>query len=256
MRSLFSIDGPLYKFFGTFANLVILNLIAILCCLPLITAGASLTALHYVTFKMVRNEDDHIVRQFFKAFKDNIKQGILLWIPLLLLIIALGFDAWLLRYAPDTVPKVFQFVFFAGLFVILLVAVWVFPLLMHFAYPRTTDYIRNGFLLSLSHLPRTLLMAAITVAPLFFAYVEPFRSAIWLLAIGLSLPVWLKSWLYNSVFKKLEPEEEEESEEAAPLLQETDPEGTAPGIQETDPEEAAPGILETNSEGTAPETQE
>ena len=75
-------------------------------------------------------------------------------------------------------------------------------------------------------------MAAITVAPLFFAYVEPFRSAIWLLAIGLSLPVWLKSWLYNSVFKKLEPEEEEESEEAAPLLQETDSEGTAPETQE------------------------
>jgi len=256
MKSIFSIDGPLYKFFGTFANLVILNLIAILCCLPLVTAGASLTALHYVTFKMVRNEDDHIVRQFFKAFKDNIKQGILLWIPLLLLLMALVFDAWLLRYAPDTVPKVFQFVFFAGLFVILLVAVWVFPLLMHFAYPRTTDYIRNAFLLSLSHLPRTLLMAAITVAPLFFAYVEPFRSAIWLLAIGLSLPVWLKSWLYNSVFKKLEPEEEEESEKAAPLLQETDSEGTAPGIQETDPEETAPGILETDPEGTAPETQE
>ena len=219
MRSIFSLDGPLYKFFGTFANLVIINLIAILCCLPLITAGASLTALHYVTLKMVRSEDDHIVRQFFKAFKDNIKQGILLWIPLLLLLIALCFDAWLLRYAPDTVPKVFQFVFFAGLFVILLVSVWIFPLLMHFVYPKTTDYIRNAFLLSLSHLPRTLLMAAITMLPLFFAYVEPLRSAVWLLAIGLSLPAWLKTWLYNSVFKKLEPsdeESEEETEEPAP----------------------------------------
>lgn len=96
------------------------------------------------------------------------------------------------------------------------------PLLMHFVYPKTTDYIRNAFLLSLSHLPRTLLMAAITMLPLFFAYVEPLRSAVWLLAIGLSLPAWLKTWLYNSVFKKLEPsdeESEEETEEPAPEAQ-------------------------------------
>ena len=52
------------------ADLCILNIICLVCCIPIVTAGASITAMYYVTLKMVRNEEAYIVRSFFKSFKD------------------------------------------------------------------------------------------------------------------------------------------------------------------------------------------
>ena len=69
MGKLFNIDSPVMRFLGKVADLMILNLVTLLCCIPVVTIGASLTAMHYVLLKMVRNEESYIVRSFFKSFK-------------------------------------------------------------------------------------------------------------------------------------------------------------------------------------------
>ena len=50
------IDSPFMKFLGTMADLMILNMLTVLCCVPIVTAGASFTAMHYVLQKLVRGE--------------------------------------------------------------------------------------------------------------------------------------------------------------------------------------------------------
>ena len=62
---------------------MVLNGIFILFSLPIITIGASSTALYAVTLKMVRNEDDGIYSGFIQAFKRNLKQSTLIWIVFL-----------------------------------------------------------------------------------------------------------------------------------------------------------------------------
>ena len=57
MGKLFNIDSPVMRFLGKVADLMILNLVTLLCCIPVVTIGASLTAMHYVLLKMVRNEE-------------------------------------------------------------------------------------------------------------------------------------------------------------------------------------------------------
>ena len=69
MGKLFNIDSPVMRFLGKVADLMILNLVTLLCCIPVVTIGASLTAMHYVLLKMVRNEESYIVRSIFKSFK-------------------------------------------------------------------------------------------------------------------------------------------------------------------------------------------
>ena len=71
-------DNKFFTFMGRVADLCILNIICLICCIPIVTAGASITAMYYVTLKMVRNEEAYIVRSFFKSFKENIKQAIAL----------------------------------------------------------------------------------------------------------------------------------------------------------------------------------
>ena len=60
-------------------DLMILNIVTLLMCLPVITAGAALTGMHYVLLKMVREQEGYIVPSFFRSFKRNLLQATLLW---------------------------------------------------------------------------------------------------------------------------------------------------------------------------------
>lgn len=73
----FSVDGPLYNFFSRLLDMIKLNFLWLLCSLPVITIGASTAAAFSVTLKMVDEREGYIAKQFFTAFKENLKQGIL-----------------------------------------------------------------------------------------------------------------------------------------------------------------------------------
>lgn len=77
MRNVFNMDSPLMRFLSWLADLVILNLCFLIGSLPLVTAGASLTALYSVCLKMVRNEESGIFTGFWKAWKANLRQSTL-----------------------------------------------------------------------------------------------------------------------------------------------------------------------------------
>ena len=71
MGSFFSLDSPLMRFLSRLSDIFILNVLFLLCCIPVVTIGASATALYTVTLKMARNEESYITKGFFKAFKSN-----------------------------------------------------------------------------------------------------------------------------------------------------------------------------------------
>ena len=57
---LFDYDNPFFMFMSRIWDLMILNFLAVLLCLPVITAGASVTALYYITLKMAEDRESHI----------------------------------------------------------------------------------------------------------------------------------------------------------------------------------------------------
>ena len=57
MNGLFNLDSPIMRFLSKVCDLMILNVMCIICCLPIVTAGASITALYTITMKMVRGEE-------------------------------------------------------------------------------------------------------------------------------------------------------------------------------------------------------
>ena len=77
--NLFEEGSALQRFLGKTADLMILNLVTLLMCIPVSTAGAALTGMHYVLLKMVRGEEGYIVRSFFRSFKRNLRQATILW---------------------------------------------------------------------------------------------------------------------------------------------------------------------------------
>ncbi|MBP3593445.1 MAG: YesL family protein [Lachnospiraceae bacterium] len=73
---LFSIDGPLYNFFSRLLDMIKLNVLWFLFSLPVVTIGASTAAAFSITLRMVDEREGYIAKQFWTAFKANLKQGI------------------------------------------------------------------------------------------------------------------------------------------------------------------------------------
>lgn len=77
---------------GVLANLMILNFLTLFLCLPILTAGASLTAMHYVLLKIVKDEEPEIISEFFHSFKMNFKQATIIWLIMLVVYAVLFVD--------------------------------------------------------------------------------------------------------------------------------------------------------------------
>ena len=75
MGRLFDTDNIVWRFLGRVADLVILNFLFLLCSIPIVTIGASWTALYSVTLKAVKNEESYIAKGFLEGFKENFKQS-------------------------------------------------------------------------------------------------------------------------------------------------------------------------------------
>ena len=84
---LFNYDSPFWSFMSRLADLIILNLLWIVFCIPVVTIGASTTAMYRVTLNMVRGEGSGVVRMFWDAFRLNLKQAVLIFLILLLSLI-------------------------------------------------------------------------------------------------------------------------------------------------------------------------
>ena len=187
---------------GKMADLMWLNILTLICCIPIITAGASLTALHYMALKIVRNEECYITRGFFKSFKENFKQATIIWLLMLVVIFLLVGDFLIMKYSGLEFSKVLQIIIVAVGVLFAFTAMFVFPVLAKFDN-TTWRTIKNAFLMSIMQFPKTILMVIMFAIPpvvfVLFPQVIPI-----VIMFGFSLPAWLSAKLYNKFFQKLE----------------------------------------------------
>lgn len=155
----FSIDSPFYRFITKLWDIVQLNFLWLLCCIPVVTAGASTVAACSVALKMAEDTEGYIARSFFKAFRENLKGGIPLGILSLVAAYAvyLDFQFW---NATESV-----------LFLVMgIVAAVVFTMGLLYAFPLMARYentflktLKNSYDISTKYFLRTLMMVFIMV---------------------------------------------------------------------------------------------
>lgn len=213
MNRLFDMDSPVFAFLGRVADLVWLNLLTFLCCIPIVTAGAAITALHYMTIKMVRKEDGYLTRGYFKSFRENFRQATVLWILFVLILIVAAGDFYVIGQMQGTMKLILQISLAAVFFFYLCGAVYWFPLLARFEN-TIRNIIKNACFLGILNFPKTIavlaLYAVFGVLYTMFAY----RIMPLIFLLGIAVPVYAASYLYAGIFKKLEGIEEDEAEES------------------------------------------
>ena len=207
MSKFFNLDSPLMVGLTKLADLMIVNILALICCIPIVTIGASMTAMHYVCLKIARNEENYIMKMFFKSFKENFKQATIIWLIELAIIAVFVADFWILNRAPENFPDWFRTALIAFTLLVIALSLYVFPLLAKFDNSVKAT-IKNSALVSLMIWPKTILSLITWIIPFAILYYVPQILPVDFV-LGLSGPAFLMAILYNKTFKKLEPETEE-----------------------------------------------
>lgn len=207
MKSLFNLDNPFFQMLSRVADFILLNLLFILCSLPVITLGASLAGLHKVMQDYVFDTDGQVYRRFFSAFKENFKQATIVWLITLVIILGLGADLLLIQaYFTGTLATV-MYVLLAILALLCIgILNFLFPLIVR--YNNTLrEHLFNAIILAICKLPRTLLMCLITVLPVLLLFFSPMtfvRTLVFWVFIGISFVVYIDNSILRPVFRELE----------------------------------------------------
>lgn len=206
LNRIFDMNNPVMRALGAICDLLVLNLLTVLCSLPVVTAGAALAALYDVLLRIVRGEDAGVVLPYFRALRSNLKQGVLLGLIFELAAVVLYVDYRVAERLPMLrVPVV------AAAMIVGAVALYAFALQARYVNPvRVT--LKNAASLSIAYFPRTLGLLVFTVG-LWLVCLRFFTVALpVLLMFGLSLPAYIGALLFQDIFNTLESENEEENQ--------------------------------------------
>ena len=215
MRNLLSPDNAVMSFITRIVYSVWLNILWFVCSLPIFTAGASTTALFYVTLKMAKNEEGNVTAQFFQAFKANFSFSTKVWLIMLAAQGVLAFDGYVLWHMRFTNAfwAILTAVFVVLVAACFIIAMYIFPLMARFENTIGAMF-RNSIMIGIRFLLCTVCMAAIYFAMLVII-VRFFTPAV---IFGEGLCAFLCSYLLSGVLERLTPSEdtpeEDHSEEA------------------------------------------
>ena len=191
------------------SDLMGLNLLMLLFCLPVFTLGPSVTAMHYVLLKILRDElEEGVIRTFWKAFRSNFKQSTLLWLIYLPIGLLLGLDLLLFHKGLFPLPQILKYFLIALLVVWLLNLNWALILQSRYYNPVKVT-LRNALLFCLFHPIDTLLISAVLCVPFALIIFMPEMTPVVLLC-GFGLSGILAAALYNRIFIHHEKETTQE----------------------------------------------
>lgn len=166
-------DSSFYRALASAADLVIVNLLTLLGCVPVVTAGASLAACTRVTMEMAREEDSYIVRSWWKSFRSNLRQSLIWWnIAFLFLVVTLA-GVRVLDFAPDAlIPGVLSGMLIAGAFILVGVLTWLLPLVAFFDN-TVKAHVSNAAILAVGKLGYTVSNLLVLVGPVVIFVLVP-----------------------------------------------------------------------------------
>ncbi len=206
MDRLFSMDNPVWRAIGRLVDLVWINILTLVCALPVFTAGASFTAMYDVLLRMAEDRQGALTGRFFRAFRKNFLPATKLWLCALAVLAVYGYNLWLVHAgALDGLGALKK----VSLGVILLI-LFLLIVMMHYCFGLTARYensmgrtVKNAALLTIAFFPKSFCMGVLTFFPLALTLLSDYFFWLWFL-YGLAYPGWLIARLMATVFARME----------------------------------------------------
>lgn len=200
----FNYDNMFIRLLNRLGDVFILSIIFTLCCIPIVTIGPALTALYYTAMKGITVGEGYVTKYFFKSFKQNLKQGIAIFLINALAIFVFGVDLWFwIKQWKDArlgVARIMIIISVVLLMVAIMIFIFVFPLQAKFDN-KIKVQIRNAFLLSIKFFPTTLAVMLITALMIYGVYYAPALALSGYLLIGFGAMGYINGALFYRCLK-------------------------------------------------------
>lgn len=210
MNRLFNLDNPFMQFLFRVSDLIILNLIFMLSCIPIVTIGASISALHSVCLKIVRGQESYMWQGFWKAFRQNFKQGTVLWIISIVIFFVIHMDFTILNAGDHPLFGYVKVALGSVTAVLFSMFIYVFPIISHFKC-TIRQAVKNSLFITIGHLPFSILLVVMYGLIFFLATLNVKMLAL-VIAVaticGFSVVTLTACIIFDRIFKKYEPEQE------------------------------------------------
>lgn len=202
MGNVFDVDSKLYRVIGKIIDLVKLNFLWILCSLPIVTIGASTSALLYVTGKMAAGEDGYAARIYLKQVKQNLRSSLRYWIPSLVILTVLWLDFMFWKAmlpSQNTLALVIITLTLVMTYVFGMVLVYVFRLIGMPEY-KSSNLWKTALLLTFRYLPKSFMMFLWMILAVLASSVWAIGMLLMVLA-GASGVAYFQSHILNKIIK-------------------------------------------------------
>lgn len=208
-------ENKVFKVVTIFGDIFALNVFFVLFSLPIITIGASLTAMYTMMLRMADHKEGTLWGGFVKAFKSNFKQATKAWLLVLLALVIIAAEILFIIQFGGPITVVYSVVVVIEVIALCLVLAFLFPVISR--YENTLwNSVKNAFLLSVSNLWQAIKIILAWVMPVFLSFydISVFYSTwyLWLLLI-FGLITYGSSFSIRKVFKRIEAAQEAREKE-------------------------------------------
>lgn len=205
-------DTPAATMLRLMADLMIVNIITVICSFGVITMGASLSAMYAVLFQRERDDGTvAVISTFFKAFVKNFPMATLLELIVVLVVGVAAGDFWFAMNAEQPIRTLYVAVGTVIAILTLILFIMAFP--QQSIYRNTLfNYLKNSLVLAMCAPGQTLLALAVWIVPWYFAItVQEVLTSFGVIYMvwGLSLPAWCTVKLLKKVFDRTKQEDDE-----------------------------------------------
>lgn len=156
-------DGPIINALSKIWNIILVSILWLVGCVPVVTIGTSTAALYYTTVKVNRRDAGYVCREFFNAYKMNLKQGIPATLILGISMMLMLFNRYFMINMGGTTGKVFVVVYTAMFVIILALSLYIFPVLSRF-HIKLIDLFKLSFYMCMRHILTTVLLLVLFAA--------------------------------------------------------------------------------------------
>lgn len=206
---IFNVDSGFNRTLTKIADMVLLSFYWLICCLPVVTLGASTTALYYACMKNHLEEGTN-TRNFFHAFIRDLKQSLVLELIVVVVAGLLVVDLYVLPQMNIPLGGLVQIILTACAVIGIAMLSYLFPLLARFETTMIRRF-QNAIYMSLMNFQYTLLIVAVNCVPLLvlvlmpdlFVAVIPLVALVWPGAAAL-----INAKFFLKIFAQYENQEE------------------------------------------------
>lgn len=190
------------RFLTALANLIIVNFLFMMTCLPVITIGASITSLYRITIAILAGDNPSVWKDYLTCFKNNFLKATAFQLIYMALTAFFLFEIFMVNNMMD--PQYYWAAYPAYFFLLMVFAssIYAFPLLAWFE-ESFMQYLKNSLLLAITNVPLTIMITVITAGLAYVTYQFTVTTLSILILMGFSSIAIFYSLFFKRIFEKL-----------------------------------------------------